>query len=168
MARLHAQREMQCNVTWQVLRTGTLPRYSPMGGWESVVGVEDNLAKLDAYVQRGYYINYPEYQRRLYRVRSLLLAVLRDYRDRGDKDTLVYQMVLKKLHYYPNPGVLRAIGTNGWIGAAKRDLQHLLKEDPDMYNNVRREVAAHLKRAQGDQVAMQTFYDLMQEVSNGS
>lgn len=156
-------RSVQCDVDWQVLRVGTLPRYNSLGGWDTPDGTVQNLSALRIYHQCGYYISHQEYQRRIYRVRSLLLTVLRQYREADKVDTKMYTMVLRQ--YTSMPGAGRVETDSVWWHRARIKLVRLLRTDPDTYNNVRREIGGHLRSAQGDVSALQEFYDLMQEVA---
>lgn len=161
---LKATQQAQCDVKWQVLRTSTLERYHPQGGWATSEGVADNIARLIDYIKAGKVLDH-EYQRRTYRVKSLLLGVLHKYRETNQ--TALYQVVLAFHNTLPAAGVLKIQDGNGLWGAARYHLKRLLHDDPNMFNNVKRELMAHLAKTQGDREAMEQFVKLMVEVTNG-
>lgn len=159
------QQLVQCDVAWQVLRTKTLSRYNDKGGWDTREGA---LANLDALSEYWMGTPYGDVRaRRVYRVRSLLITVMRKYRESGNNNNL-HEVVLAYHNALPAVGVVRPLEAKMVFYRARLSLEELLNDDPDMYNNVKREIGTFLKDAMGDNTYMQRLHDLMVEVSHAA
>jgi len=152
-------REALYDVEWQVLRVNTLPKHNALGGWGTPAGTADNLMKLAVYLRVDESV-------RRYRVNNLLASVLKKYRGQGLTDTPMYLAVAR--FKYQMPRHIAAERVKWSWQKVRDDLEQLMKEDPDTFNNVRRDLTSVIRRIHGggdNRPELAKFLNLMKDVS---
>lgn len=161
---LMSMREALYDVEWQVMRTRTLSRYNLYGGWDTPDGVSHNILDLEAY--RRATAEHDEAHIRIYRIYNLLTTILKYYRGSEKWRSEMYDKVMIYRASLPRHNNGAAIQ---WSWAkVHEDLVQLQKDDPDLFNNVRREITSQLRKSIGDRPELRKFADLMKEVASAT